>query len=78
MPLDADLRDATSSRPPYPHRWTPSSERWTPSDWNAAGRDQIRTLDAIRLERLDGLAKSHRERRDVAAANTIAALARLR
>ena len=46
--------DATSSsRSPTSHRWTASSERWTPSGWNA-GRDQIRTLDAITSERLDG------------------------
>ena len=52
--LDADLRDATSSSRSSPSlRWTASSERWTPSDWNA-GRDQIRTLDAITSERLDG------------------------
>ena len=52
--LDADLRDATpSSRSPPSYRWTASSERWTPSDRNA-GRDQIRTLDAISSERLDG------------------------
>jgi hypothetical protein len=52
--LDADLRDATpSSRSSPSYRWTASSERWTPSDRNA-GRDQIRTLDAISSERLDG------------------------
>ena len=52
--LGADPRDATpSSRPSPSLRWTASSERWTPSDWNA-GRDQIRTPDAITSERLDG------------------------
>jgi phosphoglycolate phosphatase-like HAD superfamily hydrolase len=51
--LNADLRDATTCRSPNPLPWTASSERWTPSDWNA-GRDQIRTLDAISSERLDG------------------------
>ena len=51
----ADPRDATSaSRSSPSHRWTASSERWTPSERNA-GRDQIRTPDAIRSEHLDGL-----------------------
>ena len=47
---DADLPDATSSRPPFLRGWTASSEWWTPSDRNAwtgsdqnGGRHQIRT-----------------------------------
>ena len=54
---DADLPDATSSRPPFPRRWTASSERWTPSDRNT-GRDQIRMVGAIRSERLDGFPRN--------------------
>ena len=54
---DADLPDATSSRPPFLRGRTASSERWTPSDRNA-GRDQIRMVGAIRSERLDGFPRN--------------------
>jgi hypothetical protein len=46
----------TTGRSPNSYAWTASSERWTPSDWNA-GRDQIRTPDAIRSEHLDGIVR---------------------